>query len=320
MSIMNSQQTMVAREPDGSHRTGALFIAASLLVGATVLSPQTANASGRDVYDQPMDQAWPVRREWDAQAEVEFGRFVAAIGEGVARHRCGTLARCLNNPRVNPLYIRAARPLAVHADCGDVPYTLRAYFAFRSGLPFIRARDTVGAGRDRRYRWRVRPWGERHLSDFSTPRQVFSALASDVDSGFFRMGPDVVRSDTYPVQVNRQSVRPGSMYYNPNGHVLVVWRVDRDGTVHMIDGHPDNSISYKVLRENYPHGCRGDGGGFRNWRPLIGTQTPTYTENRNLTDLSDEQFDRHRWLVGQHEVGYQEWVRARLRSKNPDGT
>jgi hypothetical protein len=284
-----------------------------------VSTSDTAHANERDVYDQPIAQAWPVVRGWDAQAEAEFGRFVAAIGEGVARHRCGTLARCLNNPRVNPLWISAHRPLSVHADCGDVPYTLRAYFAFRRGLPFIRARDTVGAGRDRRYRWRVRPWGERRLSDFVTPRQVFSALASDVDSGFFRMAPDVIRSDTYPSQVNRQSVRAGSMYYNPNGHVLVVWRVDPDGTVHMIDGHPDNSITYKILRDSYPHGSRGDGGGFRNWRPLIGTQSPRYADNSELPDLSDEQYDRRRWLVAGQPVDFHVWARSRLHLKTADG-
>jgi hypothetical protein len=152
--------------------------------------------------------------------------------------------------------------------------------------------------------------------DFPTPRALFASLASDVDSGFYRMAASVVGSDTYPTRVDRSAVRPGTVYYNPNGHVLTVWRVDADGTVHMIDGHPDNSITYRVLTERYPSGSRGDGGGFRNWRPLVGTQSVRQAQNQEIHDLADEQYDRRRWVVGGARVAFQQWVRARLVGKS----
>lgn len=290
--------------------------AASVALGLTLFAP-LARATVPDVYDQPTSRVWVASRAWDAQAEREFGEFVAAIGRGVAEHRCGTLSRCLNNPRVNPLHVPARRPLNLHADCGDVPYTLRAYFAFRRGLPFVMARDIVGAGRDRRYAARVRPVGQRRWTDFATPRALFNAIASAVDSGFYRMSAAVPTSDTYPTRVDRTHVHPGTVYYNPNGHVLIVWRVDGDGTVHMIDGHPDNSITYRTLTERYPHGSRSDGGGFRNWRPLHGTQDARYAANSELRDLDEEQYDRRRWTVAGASVAFHHWVRARLVAKGP---
>jgi hypothetical protein len=93
---------------------------------------------------------------------------------------------------------------------------------------------------------------------------------------------------------------------------LIVWRVDADGTVHMIDGHPDNSITYRTLTERYPHGSRSDGGGFRNWRPIVGTREARYATNAEIADLTDEQYDRRRWTVRGQAVAFQRWVRARL--------
>lgn len=296
----------------GSTRLRAGGMALLAVAVAVALFAPVARATVPDLFDQPMAQAWPARRAWDAQAEREFGEFVAAIGRGVSEHRCGTLARCLNNPRINPLYVPSRRPLRIHADCGDVPYTLRAFFAFRRGLPFTWARDTVGNGRDRRYRSRVRPVGLRRWTDFRTPRALFNEIASSVDSGFYRMAAAVENTDTYPTRVDRRAVHPGTVYYNPNGHVLIVWRVDPDGTVHMIDGHPDNSITYRTLTERYPHGSRTDGGGFRNWRPLVGVRGERYASNREVSDLAEEQYDRRRWTIAGQAVAFQRWVRARL--------
>ncbi len=308
---------MRSRARGGVSSSSVVAVCATAVLASMGLWSPRARASVPDLFDRPMSEVWRARRAWDASAEAEFGAFVAAIGRGVAEHRCGTLARCLSNPRVNPLYVPARRPLRIHADCGDVPYTLRAFFAFRRGLPFAWARDTVGAGRDRRYRSRVRPVGTRRWTEFRTPRALFGSLASDVDSGFYRMAAHVDGSDTYPTRVDRSAVRPGTVYYNPNGHVLIVWRVDPDGSVHMIDGHPDNSITYRVLTERYPSGSRGDGGGFRNWRPLVGTEAVRHASNAALRDLTDEQYDRARWVVGGAPVRFQRWVRARLASKGP---
>ena len=75
---------------------------------------------------------------------------------------------------------------------------------------------------------------------------LFNRISSLYHSGFYRMGPTIENDDTYPIDIRPGTVRPGTVYYDPNGHVLLVYKVDANGTVHFIDGHPDNSLTYRT--------------------------------------------------------------------------
>jgi hypothetical protein len=86
--------------------------------------------------EQYHDSTWAVQRAWTPTEEQAYGRFVTAIGRGVAEHRCRGLAQCLDNPAVNPLHIPGRR-MRFQADCADVAYLLRAYYAWRRELPFV---------------------------------------------------------------------------------------------------------------------------------------------------------------------------------------
>ena len=77
---------------------------------------------------------WRVlRTAWTEQDERAYEEFVARIGES----DCKTVHECLTDAKANPLY-RASNPadMRFYADCADLPYMLRAYFAWKNGLPF----------------------------------------------------------------------------------------------------------------------------------------------------------------------------------------
>src|SRR5579885_2570971 len=111
------------------------LLAVLLLPGpAPLRAPDVRRASP---WTQSISRAWPVERAWDPAAEAEFSAFVAALGEAVAAWRCRTLAACLQDPGANLLYDPIDdETLNVSADCADLPYLLRAYFAFKKHLPF----------------------------------------------------------------------------------------------------------------------------------------------------------------------------------------
>ena len=44
------------------------------------------------------------------------------------------------------------------------------------------------------------------------------------------------------------------IYYDPNGHVLTVADLAADGTVHLIDGHPDGSLTWKRFGQAFALG------------------------------------------------------------------
>jgi hypothetical protein len=117
------------------------------------------------------------------------------------------------------------------------------------------------------------------------------------------------------VRINREAVRPGTVFYDARGHILVVYAVEDDGTVRFFDGHPDNSLTVVSFGEQWPQGSRQTGGGFRNFRPQrFDPESGTFSRARNseLTGYSaDDQFQSS-YVVGDREVGYHEWVRQSL--------
>lgn len=280
------------------------------------LSGAAHEASAQSRLDQPTNVAWRVTRSWDAAAEHEFGEFIHAIGTAVAAHRCHTLAGCLNNPAINPLLEPGTARFRMRADCADVPYMLRAYFAYRKGLPFAYAARVRGRGHDVRYMRDVRPDGSRQWTDFPTPRAMITAIRSDVHSGFFRASATTGVSDYYPIAIVPGSIRPGTVYYDPNGHVLVVYEVRPNGDILLFDGHPDNSVTAKVFNERLAVGTAWMQGGFQNFRPLgFRNGLVVRTPNEMLPDYDQTaQHERNGYAVRGTRTGYHAWVRATLAS------
>ena len=90
---------------------------------------------------------WKITKtEWTQTDEKGFGDFVRAIAES----GCATAADCMKSP-ANPW--RASDPpgLEFHMDCAKWAYTLRAYYAWKNGLPFGYVNAIGGAGSDIRF-------------------------------------------------------------------------------------------------------------------------------------------------------------------------
>jgi hypothetical protein len=273
--------------------------------------------------DAPTAVVWPVTRSWDAAAEVEFGRFVTTVGRAVAAHRCTTLRGCLQDRRVNPLWAPSRRPLRFRGDCADVPYILRAYFAWRTGRPFVftsRVRSRAIAPHAPPH---VEPTHTLRWDDYPSPRALFNDLASVVRSWFFRSDAATDRSDFYPVAIDRRWVHPGTVFYDPDGHVLVVYEVLPNGEVLLVDGHPDSSFTARRFTEALTLGTARTQGGFQNFRPILLGPGGRLSRpaSRALPDYDPVgQYDVSRRTVQGRPVGYHAWVRARLRTPSvPSG-
>ncbi|MEZ4391116.1 MAG: hypothetical protein R3A48_08475 [Polyangiales bacterium] len=276
-----------------------------------------STAPQRSPFDSPIAESWPVAARWTAREEQDYARFVSRLGAAVRDRRCGRVDRCLRDPSINTLFdpTTDAR-LRLDADCADLPYVLRGYFAFKRRLPFgfvAAVRGTYSASA--RYVLGVRPTAWRAWTSYRTPREAIGAAVDTAWTIMYRTPPETERSDFYPVQVRRDALRPGSIYYDPNGHVLVVSEVRDDGQVYLIDGHPDGSLTWKRFGAAFALGTRRLGGGFKNHRPLRidASGALEWIPNAELTDRDDdEQWDRARWLLEARPVSYPEWVRGRL--------
>ena len=79
---------------------------------------------------------------WSEADEDGFGRFVTAIGDS----GCSSSESCLRSS-ANPWAQNEDRAfLDVDVDCAKLPYLLRAYYAWKKGLPFSYVDAVSGAG------------------------------------------------------------------------------------------------------------------------------------------------------------------------------
>jgi hypothetical protein len=246
-------------------------------------------------------------KPWDEVAEQEFSAFIQRIGSDREAGKCKSLSECLNRNKIRGTGpagdVGGSADLNLFADCSKVGIGLRGYFAIKKGLAFKFVRTIKSVGGDPRYTNGNTPLTYGTASKAPNLQAFFSDFNNFYHSGYYRMAPEVENNDTYPIDVRAGTVKPGTVFYDPNGHVMIVYKVEANGTVRLMDGHPDNSFTVKVLTTtNGTVGNKASGGGFRNWRPMDGRMN--YVQNARLSDYGTNQYGR-----GQD---YVTWVRSQL--------
>ncbi len=218
---------------------------------------------------------WTITKtEWSPADEQAYSDFI----EGLGAEDCWTMDECLKSPS-NPYRASDPKRMRWRSDCADLPYLLRAYFAWKNGLPFSHQNGVVPAsGRSRDFRYTRN--GNRVVSRDDVPATsagvsaipILFGLRSSVSTAMFRhsaSADDPINfTDMYSPALNRDAIRPGTIAYDVNGHVAMVWRVDKTGRVLTISAHPDNSISRSFYGRNFLRTKPALGTGFKNWRPI----------------------------------------------------
>src|SRR4030095_3019255 len=144
-------------------------------------------------------------------------------------------------------------------DCADAPYFLRAYFAWKRGLPFAFRSCSRGAA------GKAPSWGKLQgvlgapeagadpakPGELGVVQKFFRrTLAWGVHTGNGRTAYGDDDTDFYPLALSRRALRPGAIYADPYGHVFVLVELmdpegDQPGVLYAIDGQPDGSITRK---------------------------------------------------------------------------
>ena len=244
---------------------------------------------------------WRITKDhWDARDEQGFGRFVMALGES----GCSSSQSCLRS-RANPWASNEDRDfLDVDVDCAKLPYLLRAYYAWKTGLPFTYADGVAGS--------RFSATSNRVVSRSDIVDRgggidgaaAIRTLLDNVYSGTFRVSADSAEgmpSDFYSPAIQPGSIRPGTVIYDTNAHVGIVWKVDEAGRVYYMDAHPDFTITRSVYGAQFGRSPASLGGGLKNWRPfrLVGARMQdgalvgghmVMTRQRDIPDFSLVQY------------------------------
>jgi len=282
---------------------------------------------------------WPIRAVWDRTTENLYSAWIEKLFDAPldAEPSWKAWHEVLRDRSRNFLfdYLGAGEDSAVQRvrpDCADFVYFLRAYFAFKMGLPFGYSNCSRGFGGSppKCYQWfdiehpgrtRPTPPAEQKPEANSAPAAAppapnllqqmlaqpaaapepaaapalaatpspkrsaapssFSAYLRDVgdvvQSGAVRVAATDDNTDFYTVPLTQEALRPGTVYADPYGHVLMlVQRVPEangaPGVFLAVDAEPDGTVTRKRFwRGNFlfVHEPSLGSPGFKRFRPVV---------------------------------------------------
>ncbi|KAB2939286.1 MAG: hypothetical protein K8F92_00620 [Hyphomicrobium sp.] len=282
---------------------------------------------------------WPVRDTWNRATENLYSAWIEKLFDAPLEETLSwkALHEVLRDKSRNFLFnhLGAAedqKGLVIQPDCADLPYFLRAYFAFKMGLPFGYAKCTRGGGGKPPQCpawWNI----QKEEPPPAPPPQTFAGggggdlfgffggpppaaarpayrvpqrpaglvpgfgfylrttVANGVHSGSGRTAADDDDTDYYPVALKHETLRPGAVYADPYGHILVIAKRlpqtdSAAGVLLAVDGQPDGTVSRKRFwRGNFlfAQDPALGGPGFKRFRPIVQDKSGT------LRRLSNEE-------------------------------
>lgn len=280
---------------------------------------------------------WPLRDTWNRATENLYSAWIEKLFDAPldAAPSWKALHEVLRDRSRNVLFNHLGLRedeinLVIRPDCADLPYFLRAYFAFKMGLPFGYAKCSRGSGGEPPKCpawWNIQVEEPRPSAPTSPPEEniasgtplgLFRPAVANVASGPTAKPPGPVatppgyparrpglaagfghylrftvadgvhsgsgrtlasddNTDYYPVPLNQDTLRPGTVYADPYGHILVlvkrVLQSDGEAGVFLaVDAQPDGTVARKRFwRGNFLFAQDPALGspGFKRFRPIV---------------------------------------------------
>jgi hypothetical protein len=187
--------------------------------------------NARSSLSAPDDAVWTPRRRWNQSTENLYATFVETLLDYPLEddQTWTSLQQLIDNSEKNLLHNYLGHneddKLAMVPDCADLPYFLRAYFAWKMKLPFA-YRKCSGGYKNHPPKCEEELHTPAFVHGKKNSVQAFRAflrqLASGVHSGNARTAPTDSLTDLYPVDLTHDALRPGTVFADPYGHLLVL--------------------------------------------------------------------------------------------------
>lgn len=249
---------------------------------------------------------WPVARDWSRATEALYSAWIEKLFDDPldAEPNWRSLDEVTRQRGRNFLHDHLGlgedgeRGLRLAPDCADLPYFLRAYFAWKLGLPFGWSECDRGEGGHppRCGGWHSNLTAVGDGGDALARMQRFFAhdVAWGVQSGAGRAPAEDEHTDFYPTRLAAAALRPGTVYADPYGHTLVLVRrvpqtTSSPGLLLAVDAQPDGTVARKrYWRGNFLFALDPSLGspGFKHFRPIV-------REGRGLRPLANREILMH---------------------------
>jgi hypothetical protein len=262
------------------------------------LPPAGCGAIAKDitVFDAPQPgprptpgSLWPMHASWNRATENVYSAWIQKLFDAPldASPSWKALQDVIRDRSRNMLFNSLGlgedeMGTVMRPDCADMPYFLRAYFAFKMGLPFGFTKCSRGGGGSppKCYEWMniVSASAQQPGQGLGQAFGRYLRVVGDgVQSGAGRTLWNDENTDFYPVALSQETLRPGTIFADPYGHILmIVRRVPQQGGAAGIllsaDAEPDFTVARKRFwRGNFlfVHDPKNSGPGFKRFRPIV---------------------------------------------------
>ena len=250
---------------------------------------------------------WKTVRGWDSGTEAIYSAWINSLFYGCRESASWpALHEVTPDPEQNFLYnylsLEEDDPdgtmkVIMQPDCADNPFFLRAYFAWKLGLPFgyhVCDRGSLlrnpGTGQ-----WITNSAPAAKANPVAAFNAFLRKVMDGVHSGTARTALDNANSDYYPVALERTALLPGTVFADPYGHTLIVtgWKPQTNnhpGLLLSADAQPDGTIGIKRFwKGNFLFNTSEVIGepGFKAFRPItLDNGTTHLLPNDSLTESS----------------------------------
>jgi hypothetical protein len=324
---------------------------------STLTRDISVSARKPDPLPIPSGAFWKVRNSWNQTTESLFSAWIEKLFDAPPDQDLSWKAwhEVLRDRSRNFLFNYLGRgednaQTGLRPDCADFAYFLRAYFAYKMGLPFGYSNCSRGTGgkAPKCYQWfdmehpevtRPPPPPEQEVASatiaeatppgqtpailrlFAQPQSAetpvlpaappkaqpkrpttFSEYLRDVGdvvhTGAVRVAASDENTDFYTVSLTQEALRPGTVYADPYGHVLMlVHRVPemngKPGVFLAVDAEPDGSITRKRFwRGNFlfVHDPALGSPGFKHFRPIVRDKNGSLRRLANVEITNSPQY------------------------------
>ena len=275
--------------------------------------------------DNTKNLRWKITNEtWNDDLLLSYQEFIHILGLARKNGQCKTTDECLRSPIANPKFYKMnpSKLVNIFSDCADLPYILRAYFSWMNELPFSFTTDLVEASskssdeKDIRYSKFGNIIEDKYnVKNGDNINKILEKISDSISTATYRTNAETNDSgelfrDTYPVSIDRNSIVPGTVLYDANGHVAVVYDITNTGKILLIDAHPDNSLTTITYGKNFARTMIQLGGGFSNFRPFaIHKNKVQPKQNTELLAYSLIQYQAGPFIYKDQKLSFYDYVR-----------
>ena len=234
------------------------------------------------------DAIWPLRAGWNRANEDLFSAWIEKLFDAPldAEPSWPNLREVLHDRSRNMLFNYLGlgedeAKVVISPDCADLVYFLRAYFAYKMGLPFGYSKCSRGGGGSPPkcfgFFTNLNPDTAPQPKQKESFGEYLRVVADAVQSGAVRVAANDDKTDFYTVPLTQETLRPGTVYADPYGHVMMlVRRVPEQGGAAgvflAVDGEPDGTVARKRFWRGtflFAHEPTLGTAGFKRFRPIM---------------------------------------------------